>query len=140
MSRIKSVDTSIEILLRKALWKKGIKYRKNYKSLSGSPDIAITKYRIAIFCDGEFWHGQNWGNKKNRIKNNSAYWIKKIERNICRDNEINRLLSRLGWTVLRFWGNEIRHDIDSCVEAIMETIYQIQADSVKEYAYDLEEE
>ena len=79
MSHIKGKDTKIEIILRKALWKRGYRYRKNYKVLPGSPDIAIIKYKIAIFCDSEFFHGYNWEIKKQRLGNNIDYWIKKIE-------------------------------------------------------------
>ena len=87
MSHIKGKDTSIEVLLRKALWHKGIRYRKNYKKLPGTPDIAITKYRIAIFCDSEFFHGYNWEIKKQKLGHNQEYWIKKVERNMARDWE-----------------------------------------------------
>ena len=87
MSHIKGKNTSIEILLRKSLWHRGIRYRKNYKKLPGTPDIAITKYKIAIFCDSEFFHGHNWEIKKQKLGNNREYWIKKIERNMARDRE-----------------------------------------------------
>jgi len=125
MSHIKSNNTSIEVLLRRTLWHEGIRYRKNYKILPGKPDIAITKYRIAIFCDGEFWHGKNWKTKKDIIKTNRDYWIKKIERNITRDNSNEKKLENMGWVVLRFWGNEIQNNLDGCVSEIKETIYQI---------------
>ena len=84
MRRIKSKDTSIELLLRKRLWQEGIRYRKNYSCLPGKPDIAITKYKIAIFCDGEFFHGKDWNTLKQRLSKgqNSKYWVDKIERNI----------------------------------------------------------
>ena len=124
MSRIKSTDTSIEISLRRALWASGIRYRKNYKALPGAPDIAITKENIAIFCDGEFWHGKNWETKKGGIKNNHEYWTEKIERNIERDQEVNKALCGMGWTVLRFWGNDINKDLTGCVDDIKDTIFQ----------------
>jgi len=92
MQAIKAKDTSIEIILRKELWKNGVRYRKNYKQLPGKPDIAITKYKIAVFCDSEFWHGFDWENNKHKIKSNTDYWIPKIERNIARDNKINEAL------------------------------------------------
>ena len=84
MQAIKSKDTSIEIALRKALWNQGIRYRKNYKALPGKPDIAITKYKIAVFCDSDYWHGYDWENRSQRIKSNRDYWIPKIERNMKR--------------------------------------------------------
>ena len=124
MSKIKSKDTSIEVSLRKALWHAGIRYRKNYSKLPGTPDIAITKHRIAIFCDGEFWHGKDWEKKKSTIKSNREYWIKKIERNISRDNETRMSLQNREWTVVRFWGSEIRDDLEGCVEEIEELIFQ----------------
>ena len=124
MSRIKSKDTSIELILRQALWKQGIRYRKNYKKLPGSPDIAITKYRIAVFCDSEFFHGKDWDALKLRLQkgNNSTYWIKKITRNKERDDEVERSLKFKEWTVLRFWGEDIKKNTDDCVRAIKEAI------------------
>ena len=92
MQNIKSSDTKIEVWLRKALGQKGYRYRKNYKDLPGKPDIVITKYKIAIFCDGEFFHGKDWEVLKPRLEksNNSEYWISKISRNRERDDEINK--------------------------------------------------
>ena len=118
MSRIKSKNTSIEVALRKALWRAGIRYRKNYHKLPGSPDIAITKYQIAIFCDGEFWHGKDWCIKKQSIKSNRDYWIQKIERNRNRDRKNEWELNCLGWIVLRFWGMDIKKDMAGCVKEI----------------------
>lgn len=119
MSRIRSKDTKIEIILRRALWKKGIRYRKNCTEIMGKPDIAFPSKKIAIFCDSEFWHGYNWGNnKKHNFKNRKQYWINKIERNIYRDKEVNKYLRGSGWTVLRFWEKEIYNNIDRCVITI----------------------
>ena len=124
MSHIRSKDTKIECVLRKALWEKGIRYRKNYKRLPGSPDIAITKYKIAIFCDSEFFHGYNWEQKRERVSTNREFWIKKIERNMKRDRENDKSLRFLEWTVIRFWGHEIIKDPDGCVRAIEEATFQ----------------
>lgn len=129
MRRIKSRDTSIELALRRALWRMGVRYRKNDKRLPGSPDIAITRFRIAVFCDGEFWHGENWEARKPKLQNNRDYWIAKIERNMRRDLEIDRRLVCLGWTVIRFWGGEIRKNLPSCVEAVREAMFQAQLDA-----------
>ena len=139
MSNIKSKDTSVEVLLRKALWNEGIRYRKNVKSLPGKPDIAIAKYKLAIFCDGELWHGKNWENRKDTIKTNKDYWIQKIERNINRDNKNERILENNGWVVLRYWGKEIKKNLMACVNEIKETIYNIKHGLFKdEYStYDL---
>ena len=118
MSSIKSKNSKIEMVLRKALWNKGIRYRKNYKKFLGKPDIAITKYKIAIFCDSEFWHGYNWDEKKNEIKSNQEFWYRKIENNIKRDRYVTETLQQQGWIVLRFWGKEILKDINKCVEIV----------------------
>ena len=115
MQSIKGKNTSIERILRKALWNKGYHYRKNYKVLPGKPDIALTKYKIAIFCDGEFFHGKN-----------SEYWITKISRNRERDNEINKKLLFMGWTVIRFWGKDIKKNTDECIQVIEETIFDLK--------------
>lgn len=125
MQHIKSNDTKIEVLLRKALWNKGYRYRKNYKKLPGKPDIVLTKYKIAIFCDGEFFHGKDWEVLKPHLEksNNSEFWIKKISRNIERDDEINKKFLFMGWTVIRFWGNDITQKTDECIKVIEETIF-----------------
>jgi len=124
MSHIKSSGTSIEVLLCKALWREGIRYRKNLRTLPGKPDIVITKHRIAVFCDGEFWHGKNWESQKNKIKENRDYWVPKIERNIIRDNKNEKKLVAMGWVVLRFWGKDIKKDLNGCVSEIKEAIYE----------------
>lgn len=125
MQNIRAKDTKIEIILRKALWEKGYRYRKNYNKLPGTPDIVLPKYKIAIFCDGEFFHGKDWNilRKKLENSNNSEFWINKIERNRKRDDEINKKLFFEGWTVIRFWGEEIRKHTDECVRVVEETIF-----------------
>lgn len=127
MQAIKSKDTSIELRLRKALWQEGIRYRKNYKKLPGKPDIAITKYRIAVFCDSDFWHGYDWENRNQRIKSNRDYWIPKIERNMERDKEITEALQRDGWTVLRFWEWQIRKHLDACIASVLAAVQEKQS-------------
>lgn len=125
LQNIKATDTKIEIILRKALWKKGYRYRKNYNKLPGTPDIVLPKYKIAIFCDGEFFHGKNWNILKKKLENsnNSEFWINKIERNRKRDDEINKRLFFEGWTVIRFWGEEIKKHTEECVKVVEETIF-----------------
>lgn len=127
MQHIRSENTSIEVRLRKALWSKGYRYRKNYKKLPGKPDIVLTKYKIAIFCDSEFFHGKDWEVLKPRLEkgSNSEFWVNKIFRNITRDDEVNKKLLFMGWTVIRFWGNDIRKNIDECVKVIEETIFDM---------------
>lgn len=122
MQAIKSKDTTIEIALRLALWHNGIRYRKNYKDLPGKPDIAITRYRIAVFCDSDFWHGYDWENRNQRIKSNRKYWIPKIERNMQRDKEVTARLKAMGWTVLRFWEWQIKKQLEGCVDTIIEAV------------------
>ena len=122
MQRIRSKDTSIEVKLRKALWHEGIRYRKNYKSLPGKPDIAITKHQIAVFCDSSFFHGRDYESKK-PIGTNYEYWDKKIRRNMERDEEVNHELRALGWTVLRFWDTDINKHIEDRVQAVKEAIW-----------------
>ncbi len=140
MSHIRSKDTSIEVLLRRALWHKGYRYRKHYKLLPGKPDIVLTKHRIVVFCDSEFWHGKEWGTLKARLLKgkNAEYWIKKIERNMNRDAEINQKLFQMDWTVIRFWGEEIRKDTDKCVQIIEEAIVEnlIRQTADEPYAFD----
>ena len=125
MSRIRSKDTSIELSLRKLLWHVGYRYRKNYAQLPGTPDIAIIKHKIAIFCDGEFFHGKDWEILRPRLEKstNSEFWINKISRNRDRDEEINKQLLFLGWTVIRFWGKDIQKRTDECIKVIEETIF-----------------
>lgn len=130
MKNIRNKDTSIELKLRKALWSKGYRYVKNSKKLPGKPDIALTKYKIAVFCDSEFWHGKDWEVLKPDLERggNSEFWIKKISRNRERDEEVNKSLLFLDWTVIRFWGKDILKNTDMCVKVIEETIEDILFD------------
>ncbi len=127
MKNIKNKDTSIEVTLRKALWNKGYRYRKNDKRLPGKPDIVLTKYKIAIFCDSEFFHGKDWEILRPQLERgkNADFWIKKISKNQQRDEEVNKQLQYLGWTVIRFWGKDITKHTDECVQVIEETIFDI---------------
>lgn len=119
MSRIRGTNTKPEIALRKALWALGLRYRLNVKKLPGKPDIVIGKHKLAIFVDGEFWHGYDWNAKKPKIKSNAEYWVKKIEGNMARDQNNNEKLRSKGFLVLRFWEQELRKDIDGCVRQIL---------------------
>ena len=131
MRRIRSRDTTIELRLRKALWHEGIRYRKNYKALPGKPDIAVTKFRIAIFCDSSFFHGRDFDTKK-KPETNPEYWDKKIRRNMARDNELDHALRAMGWTVLRFWDTEINGNLEGCLETVREAVLQAKIDRGKE--------
>jgi DNA mismatch endonuclease (patch repair protein) len=122
MANVHLKEGKAETLLAKALWKAGFRYRKNYKKLPGSPDIAILKYRIAVFVDGEFWHGKDWENKKERLKTNRAYWIEKIEENMQRDKRNDERLFALGWLPIHFWEKDVKHDLGKCVEEVLYTL------------------
>lgn len=139
MKSIRSKDTEIELILRKTLWNRGIRYRKNYSKMPGKPDIAITKYKIAIFCDSEFFHGKDWEQLKLRLEkgDNGEFWVNKISKNREHDENINKQLTYLGWTVLRFWGTEIKKNTDECVRVIEETLFDLKL--VQEDDYNLEE-
>jgi len=134
MQNIRSSNTKIEVILRKALWHKGYRYRKNYKKLPGHPDIVLTKYKIAIFCDGEFFHGKDWEVLKPRLEksNNSVFWINKISRNRERDDEVNKMLLAEGWIVIRFWGNDIKKKTNECVQVIEEAIWETKMEYFEE--------
>ncbi len=118
MQAVKNKDSEIERLFRKELWKRGLRYRKNVKTVFGHPDIAFIGKKIAVFCDSEFFHGYDWEHRKNDIKTRREFWIPKIERNIKRDVEVNNNLEAEGWTVLRFWGKEIKSDVCSCADQV----------------------
>lgn len=128
MSSVHSKDTNIELKLRKALWHKGYRYRKNYRKLPGSPDIVLTKYKIVVFCDSEFWHGKDWEVLKPKLLkgSNPEFWVKKIERNKKRDEEVDKKLLFMGWTVIRFWGEEILNNVEECITAIEEVIMDMR--------------
>lgn len=126
MKNIKNKDTLIELKLRRALWKKGYRYRKNCANLPGKPDIVLTKYKIAIFCDSEFFHGKDWEILKPKLESgsNGKFWIDKISKNRIRDDEINKVLLFYGWTVIRFWGKDILKNTDECLKVIEEIVFE----------------
>jgi DNA mismatch endonuclease (patch repair protein) len=116
MASVKSKNTRPELALRKALWRQGLRFRVNYKGLPGKPDIVFTKAKIAVFCDGDYWHGHNWAlrgmkNLEEELARYSEFWVNKIRRNVQRDEEVNRQLTALGWKILRIWESEINEDI-----------------------------
>lgn len=133
MQAIRSKDTTIELRLRKALWERGVRYRKNYKKLIGKPDIAITKYKIAVFCDSDYWHGYDWENRNQRIKSNRDYWVPKIERNMERDREVTVALQNEGWLVLRFWEWQIRKHLDEFYPTTDPQLFYRSVRLVQEY-------
>lgn len=126
MSKVKLKRNKVEMKLAKALWHRGYRYRLNYKQLPGSPDIAITKYNIAIFVDGEFWHGKDFEIKKSKLKNNKDYWIMKIEENLHRDAKNDKLLNEMGWISIHFWSKDIERNLSYCLNLIEDFIdYQM---------------
>jgi len=126
----KKTDTKPELLLRKALWKIGLRYRKNLSRLQGKPDIVFPGSRVVVFCDGDFWHGKDWATRRQKLAEgaNSAYWILKIESNISRDRKHEEALTQEGWLVMRFWESEILHDLDSVVATIEDSVRSQKAD------------
>lgn len=122
MKKIRSKDTKPELILRSSLWKHGVRYRKNFSSLPGKPDIAITKYKIAVFVDGEFWHGYDFEEQKKRLHHNREKWIAKITRNMARDVEVNQQLTEMGWKVLRFPSKEVIKETEKVTSVILEAI------------------
>ena len=118
MRRVKNKDSAIELALRKELWNRGLRYRKNVKTVYGKPDIAFIGKKIAVFCDSEFWHGYAWEITQDEFQSRRDFWIPKIERNIQRDKEVNEKLRSEGWIVLRFWGKEIKRDVATCADMI----------------------
>jgi len=130
MQAIKSTATTQEVRLAKELWSQGYRYRKNNKKILGKPDLTFVKYKIAVFIDSEFFHGKDWETQNLRIKSNREYWIPKISRNIECDKEVNEYLISNGWTVIRFWSNEVKKNINGCVVIIKEVIDKAAAESL----------
>ena len=118
MKKVKGKDSAIELMLRRELWSRGIRYRKNVTSVFGKPDIAFIKKKVAVFCDSEFWHGYDWENRKSDFKSHQEFWIPKIEKNMRRDADVTQRLTDEGWTVLRFWGKEIKKNPSLCADRI----------------------
>ena len=123
MQAVKNKDSQIELLLRKELWARGLRYRKNVNRIYGKPDIVFIGKKIAVFCDSEFWHGYNWEERKKDFKSHQEFWIPKIERNMERDVEVTTRLESEGWTVIRFWGNEIKKNTAQCADIIEKAVH-----------------
>lgn len=118
MKAIKNKGSRIEVMLQKELWHRGLRYRKNAANVYGKPDIVFMGKKVAVFCDSEFFHGYDWENKRNEIKSNRDFWLPKIERNIQRDIEVTEKLKSEGWTVIRFWGKDIKNNLKECADII----------------------
>ena len=128
----KSKGTKPELALAKAMWALGLRYRKNSGSIFGKPDFSFKKYKVAVFVDGEFWHGKDWEQRKAEIKGNREFWIAKIERNIRRDMEVTGRLKAEGWTVLRFWSNDVVKNAGCHAEKVKEIIQARRIDLQKQ--------
>lgn len=126
MSAIRSTNTKDEVRLAKALWHLGYRYRKNNRTVFGTPDLTFKKLKIAIFVDSEFFHGKDWETQKDRIKTNTEFWQKKIERNRQRDVEVNNYLQSQNWKVIRFWSHEIQKNLQDCIALIQQEIALVQ--------------
>ena len=122
MSKIRGKNTKAELQLRRALWAAGVRYRVNVKTLPGRPDIASKKLKFVVFVDGGFWHGYQWADRKTKLKANKDFWIPKIERNMQRDAENNARLQAMGYTVYRFWQDEVRKGLMGCILQILSHI------------------
>lgn len=122
MQAVKNKDSEIELMLRKELWHRDLRYQKNSSKVYGKPDIVFIGKKVAVFCDSEFWHGYDWENKKKEIKTRREFWIPKIERNIQRDIEVENKLTADGWLVLRFWGKEIKRNLTGCADTVERAI------------------
>ena len=122
MKQVKNKDSKIEIALRKELWSRGLRYQKNVTSIFGKPDLIFKGKKVAVFCDSEFWHGYNWKERKKDFKSHQEFWIPKIERNMERDKEVTEELQKQGWTVLRFWGKEIKKNAGGCADIIEKAV------------------
>lgn len=122
MANVHLKASKAETDLAKELWRRGLRYRKNYRKLPGSPDIAILKHKIAVFVDGEFWHGKDWDQKKECLKTNQEYWIEKIEENIARDKRNDLLLFEMGWKPIHFWEKEVIKSLQFCADSIIDAI------------------
>ena len=123
MQQVKNKDSKIEVLLRKELWSRGLRYRKNVNRIYGKPDIVFIGKKVAVFCDSEFWHGYNWEERKKDFKSHQEFWIPKIERNMERDAEVTAKLESEGWMVIRFWGNEIKKNTAQCADIIEKAVH-----------------
>lgn len=118
MRQVKNKGSKIEVMLMKELWRRGLRYRKNVTTVCGKPDIAFFSKKVAVFCDSEFWHGFNWEERKKDFKSHQEFWIPKIERNMERDKEVTAALEADGWTVIRFWGNDIKKHLLECADVV----------------------
>lgn len=122
MALVKSKNTSFEMMLRRELWRRGLRYRANDKTIFGKPDVVFKGKKIAVFVDSEFWHGKDYPHGRNIPKENNEYWVKKIEGNIARDKQVNQTLSENGWTVIRIWSKDLKKDVSGYADIIQKAV------------------
>ena len=113
-------DTRPEVVLRRELWRRGLRYRLHARDLPGRPDIVFRRAKVAVFCDGDFWHGRDWPERERKLArgNNADYWIPKIQSNMVRDRACDDELATMGWVVVRIWESTIKADVASVVERV----------------------
>lgn len=131
-SRIKKnnrrTETKAEVLLRKSVWRLGLRYRLYRNDLPGKPDLVFVQDQVAVFCDGDFWHGRNWEDRKKKLKRgaNPTYWIPKIEANIARDREKEEKLRRSGWSVVRLWETDIIRSPEDAADKVRSAVHKVR--------------
>ncbi len=120
----KARDTAPEEQLRKALWALGARFRVHYSDVPGRPDVAFPRQKVAVFCDGDFWHGNDWSRRAQKLATgaNSEYWLRKIQYNRSRDKEINAMLTELGWLVVRLWESDVRKDARTLAARVLSLV------------------
>lgn len=140
MSSVKSKNTRPERALRKELWRRGLRYRKNVSKLPGKPDLVFIRAKLAVFCDGDFWHGHNWairgyGSLEDELKRYSDSWARKLQNNIERDKRNTQKLTNMGWTVIRIWESDIKKDIKKCGDIVEYAYWNNMREFKKEVEY-----
>lgn len=120
MSNIRSKNTKVEVLVFRELRRRNVYFQKHYNKIVGKPDIALPRKKIAVFIDGDFWHGYNFKTQKERLP--KKYWVDKIETNIKRDKRVRSKLKRDGWIVLRVWEHQVKNNFEKTIEKIISTL------------------
>ena len=137
MQANRSTGTKPERMLARELWRRGYRYRKNVRSVPGTPDICFKSRKVAVFVDGDFWHGRDWERARQRIKSNREFWYAKIERNMARDLRTDQRLQARGWRVLRFWASEVMKHLSECADRVEEVLREVHIQHLhRVYQYD----
>ena len=127
MAAVKGKDTKAELALRRALHLRGLRYRLHASDVPGRPDIVIRSRRLAVFADGDMWHGNAWrlrglSRLEDMFPTNTRFWTEKIRRNMERDEEVTARLLEEGWTVVRIWESEILADPDAAAQKVLDAL------------------